>query len=60
MEQVIRVLNVRTATWLRRRRRTSDTQHALDTIRYRQTRNAAARDSRTRHRPRRTRQLFAL
>ena len=59
-EQVCRALNERTAAWLRRHRGRSDARQTLETIRYHQTRNAAARNSRLRHREQRTRRLFAL
>jgi hypothetical protein len=60
MEQVCHVLNVCTAAWLSRRRGTSAAAQALDTVRYHQTRNAAARKSRLKHRTRRLRELLAL
>ena len=60
MEQICRVLNVRTAAWLTRRRGTSAAAQTLDTVRYHQARNAAARKSRIKHRTRRVRELLAL
>jgi hypothetical protein len=60
MEQVCHVLNGRTAAWLSRRRGTSAATQALEAVRYHQTRNAAARKSRIKHRIRRMRELLAL
>ena len=60
MEQVCRVLNLRTAIWLRRHRGHSDSVQTRETIRYHQARNHAARHSRIKHRKRRIKELIAL
>ena len=60
MEQVCRVLNHHTASWLRMQRGTSERRRTQDTLDYRQTRNAAARRSRIKQRERRLRELLAL
>ena len=60
MEQVCRALNEKVGRWLRRRRGGSDSARVLETIRYHQARNAAARRSRFKYRKRRLRELLAL
>jgi hypothetical protein len=60
VEQVCRALNARVGAWLRRRRGRSDLARSLETIRYHQARNAAARRSRIKHRRRRLKELIAL
>ena len=60
MEQVCRVLNERTAAWLRRRCGVGAEARTRATVRYHQARNAAARRSRLRYRKRKTKELLAL
>ena len=60
MEQVCRVLNERTASWLRRRCGLGESARTLATVRYHQARNAAARKSRLRRRKKYTKMLLAL
>ena len=60
MEQVCRVLNERTAAWLRRRRGVGAEARTRATVRYHQARNAAARKSRMRPRRGRLKELLAL
>lgn len=60
VEQVCRVLNERTAGWLRKRCGLGERARTRATIRYRQARNAAARESRMRQARRRLKELLAL
>ena len=60
MEQICRVLNAKTASWLRRRCGLGESAWTLATVRYHQARNASARKSRLRRRKKKTKELLAL
>lgn len=60
VEQVCRVLNERTAAWLRRRCGRSEKARTRATVLYHQARNAAARESRMRQRRGKLKELLAL
>ena len=60
MEQVCRILNERTAAWLRRRCGVPDLARTRAAVKYHQARNAAARKSRMKQRTKRINELLAL